>query len=41
MPFAQACRDRRLTLIGQQRISIFCEDFNAAMSPQVRQLIGL
>lgn len=41
LPFAQACRDRRLSLIDQQRISIFREDFDEAMTADVRQLIGL
>ena len=41
MPFARARRDRRLSLIDQQRISMFCEDFDAAMTAELRQLIGL
>lgn len=41
MPFAQARRDRRLSLIDQQRIAMFCEDFDAAMTAELRQLIGL
>lgn len=40
-PFAQARRDRRLSLIDQQRISMFCEDFDASMTAELRQLIGL
>ena len=41
LPFGQACRDRRLSLIDQQRISIFREDFDEAMTADVRRLIGL
>lgn len=41
LPFAQACRDRGLSLIDQQRISIFRQDFDEAMTADVRQLIGL
>ena len=41
LPFAQACRDRRLSLIDQQRIRIFRMDFDEAMTADVRQLIGL
>lgn len=41
VPFAQAARDPRLTLVDQQRVRIFCEDFDAAMVPQVRSLLEL
>ena len=41
IPFAQACRDRRLAFLDQQRISLFREDFDEAMTAPVRQLIGL
>lgn len=41
IPFAQASRDPRLSLIDQQRINIFREDFDEAMTADVRHLIGL
>jgi hypothetical protein len=41
LPFGQACRDPRLSLIDQQRISIFREDFDETMTADVRRLIGL
>lgn len=41
LSFGNACRDRRLSLIDQQRISIFREDFDEAMTAGVRQQIGL
>ena len=41
VPFSRACHDPRLTLIEQQRARIFCEDFAAALTPEVRALMGV
>lgn len=39
--FGHAMHDPRLFLSDQQQVSIFCEKFDAAMSPKVRALLGL
>lgn len=41
VPFAQACDDPRLALMDQQRLRMFCQDFDAELTPEVRALMGL
>ena len=41
IPFRLAVHDPRISLTDQQKVSIFCEKFDAAMSPKVRGLLGL
>lgn len=41
VPFGRATQDRRLSLIDQQRLQIFCEDFDDALSLEVRALMGV
>ena len=41
IPFRRAAHDTRLSLTDQQIVSIFCQKFDAAMSPQIRGLLGL
>lgn len=41
IPLSEATRDRRLKIADQQRVSHFLKDFSAAMSTDVRNLMGL
>lgn len=41
VPFSHASRDPRLSFLDQQRIRIFTEDFDTAMTSQVRDIMGL
>lgn len=41
IPFVQAVHNSHLTMVDQQRIKIFREDFAAAMSPEICALLGV